>query len=253
MRVAENENLRIVRLDCRMVVTMAELYEYFSGPVTFVHLATLCYILGLLTRNELRLRAFIMAGSGFYILYYYFIAESPLWEAIAASTLIGTASLPVIWRIFRERSTWGMSDEMLALYRSFPSFNPGQFRNMMALGEIIDQTSQTVLLKENVRPTHLYLTMSDGFKLKRNTQNAELGPGNFLGEISFLLGGEATATVIAEPGCRYVSWDVGALHAMMENSPRMANAISIQLNKDIARKLAVSFPSPTPTLPETLT
>lgn len=232
---------------------MAELYAYFSGPVTFVHLATLCYVLGLLTRNELRLRAFIMAGSGFYILYYYFIAESPLWEAIAASALIGTASLPVVWRIFRERSTWGMSDEMLALYASFPTFNPGQFRKMMALGEVTDQTEHTVLLKQGVKPTHMYLTISDGFMLSRNTQYAELGPGNFLGEISFLLGGEATATVVAEPGCRYVSWDVRRLHALMERSPRMANAISILLNKDIARKLAVSFPSPAPVLPETLT
>ncbi len=232
---------------------MADLYDYFSGPVTFVHLATLCYVFGLLTRNELRLRAFIMMGSGFYVLYYYFIAESPLWEAIAASVLIGSASLPVVWRIFRERSTWGMSEEMLALYASFPTFNPGQFRKMMSLGEIIDQTEHTVLLKQGVRPTHMYLTISDGFMLARNTQYAELGPGNFLGEISFLLGGEATANVVAEPGCRYVAWDVGRLHALMEKSPRMANAISILLNKDIARKLAVSFPTPAPALPETLT
>jgi len=232
---------------------MADLYDYFSGPVTFVHMATLCYVLGLLTRNELRLRFFLMAGSGFYILYYYFIAESPLWEAIAASFLIGMASLPVIWRIFRERSTWGMSEEMLSLYKSFPTFNPGQFRRMMAVGKIIDQDTHTVLLNQGEKPAFLYLTITDGFMLTRNTQYAELGPGNFLGEISFLLGGEATATVVAHPGTRYVAWDLKDLHAMMDKAPRMANAISVLLNKDIARKLAVSFPSPQPHVPETIT
>jgi hypothetical protein len=232
---------------------MSDIVDYFSGAESFVHLAVICYILGLLTRNELRLRLFILAGTALYILYYYFIADSPLWEAIFASVLIGAANMPVIYRIFRERSTWGMSEEMLTLYQSFPTFNPGQFRTMMALGEIITQTDKTVLLQQGEQPSHLYLTVSDGFMLTRNTQYAELGAGNFLGEISFLLGGEATATIVAEPGSRYVSWDVTRLHDLMEKSDRMSNAISVLLNRDIARKLAVSFPSPQPVLPETLT
>lgn len=231
---------------------MYDFFAYLSGPVTFVHLATLCYVLGLITRKELRLRLFILAGTGFYILYYYFITSAPLWEAIGAAVLIGAANLPVIYRILRERSTFGMSQEMLTLFEYFPSFNPGQFRKMMSYGQIVDQTEHTVLLKQDETPTHLFLTATDGFMLTRNMQHAELGGGNFLGEISFLLGGEATATVVATPGSRYVSWEVAKLRQMMENSPRMANAISAQLNKDIARKLAVSFPSPPP-LPRTLT
>lgn len=232
---------------------MYDFLTYLAGPVTFVHLATLCYVLGLMTRKELRLRVFILAGTGFYILYYYFITDAPLWEAIGASVLIGAANVPVIYRILRERSTFGMSEEMMAIYAHFPSFYPGQFRRIMALGQIIDQDEHTVLLKQGETPTHLYLTASDGFMLTRNTQHAELAEGNFLGEISFLLGGEATATVIATPGSRYVCWEVEKLHQMMESAPRMANAVSVLLNKDIARKLAVSFPSPQPVLPKTLT
>lgn len=232
---------------------MTDLINYLMGPVTFVHLATLCYVLGLITRKELRLRLFILAGTGCYIIYYYFITDTPLWEAIGTSVLIGVANLIVIYGIMRERSTFGMSDEMKALYVHFPNFYPGQFRKLMAIGQIIDQGPHTVLLKQGETPTHLYLTASDGFMLTRNTQHAELGAGNFLGEISFLLGGDATATVMATPGCRYVCWEVTKLHQMMESAPRMANAISVLLNKDIARKLAVSFPSPQPPLPKTLT
>lgn len=253
-QLVRNENARTV---CELLTSrftfMQELYDYFSGPVTFVHLATLCYVLGLLTRNELRLRAFILIGTCFYILYYYFIAEAPLWEAIATSVLIGSANLPVIWRIFRERSVWGMSEEMLTLYAYFPSFNPGQFRKMIAKGSIIDETKHTVLLKHGERPSKLYLTLSDGFMLSRHSQYAELGPGNFLGEISFVLGGPASATVTAEPGARYVAWDVSTLEKLMETSPRFANAIPVLLSQDIARKLAGSFPSPAPAMPKTIT
>ncbi len=232
---------------------MDELIDYFSGPVTFVHLATLCYVLGLLTRKELRLRGFILLGTAFYILYYYFISQAPLWEAIAASVLIGAANVPVIYRIIRERSTWGMSEEMLALYAFFPTFNPGQFRKMMALGHIVDQQEHIVLLKVGERPTNMFLTITDGFMINRGPQHAEIGPGNFLGEISFLLDGIASATVVAQPGTRYVSWNVDELHDLMEKSPRMSNAIAVLLNRDIARKLARSFPSPKSLLPENLT
>lgn len=228
--------------------------DHLTTAKVFVHLATFCYIMGLLTRRELLLRIFLLSGTGFYILYYYFIADEPLWEAISASVLIGMSSLPVIYRIFRERSTFGMSEDMLTLYRSFPTFNPGQFRKMMRRAEIINVKEATPLLEQGVMPTHLFLTVSDGFLLQRDTLNAELGPGNFLGEISFLLGGPATATVTAKPGSSYVAWDLGALHFMMERSPTMSNAISVLLNKDVARKLAVSFPSPAPSLiPDDLT
>jgi CRP-like cAMP-binding protein len=146
-----------------------------------------------------------------------------------------------------------MSADMLSLDRSFPNFNPGQFRTIMTKAEIITQTEDTVLLHQGIQPAQLFLTISDGFMLERNSQNAELGPGNFLGEISFLLGGAATATVVAKPGSSYVSWDLGELHYMMANSPSMANAVSVLLNKDIARKLAVSFPTTLANYPETVT
>ncbi|KIN66351.1 Cyclic nucleotide-binding domain protein [Sulfitobacter noctilucicola] len=232
---------------------MTFMFEYFSGAASFVHLAVLCYMLGLLTRKELLLRGFLFLGSLFYILYYYYIAESPLWEAIAASTLIAASNLPVIYRIFRERSTFGMTDEMLTLYQSFPNFNPGQFRQMMAQAEIVEAHDDVTLLEQGMPPSHLYLTNTNGFVLERDHLQSDLGPGNFLGEISFLLGGGATATVKARAGASYVAWDLGQLQSMMANSSSMANAISVLLNKDIARKLAVSFPSKPFALPPTVT
>ncbi|MEP5730076.1 MAG: hypothetical protein ABJL67_11985 [Sulfitobacter sp.] len=234
---------------------MTALYDYFSSAVTFVHIATLCYVAGLLTRRELLLRMFLLVGTAFYILYYYNIAENPLWEAIGTSVLIGSANVPVIYRIFQERSTWGMPEDMLSLYRAFPNFNPGQFRKLMSRAEIIhQQDADRMLLEQGVTPRYLFLTTTDGFILQRNGQNAELGPGNFLGEISFLLGGAATATVIARPGTSYVSWDLDDLRHLMAKSEPISNAVSVLLNRDVARKLAVSFPtSGPPSFPKSVT
>ncbi|MEW9918604.1 hypothetical protein AB2B41_03245 [Marimonas sp. MJW-29] len=221
---------------------MQAILQYASSAEAFVHLATVCYVLGLLTRKELVLRVFLLLGTTFYILYYFHITDTPLWDAIVASLLIGTANLIVIFRIFRERSTWGMSEEMLGLYRSFPNFNPGQFRRMMARAEIIRDCPETTLLEEGVAPGKLYLTITDGFVVSRGTQHAGIGPGTFLGEVSFLLGGPATAHVAARRGNSYVVWDTARLARLMDKSPAMANAITVLLSKDVARKLAGSFP-----------
>lgn len=221
---------------------MDGLLLYFGSAVAFVHLATLCYVLGLLTRNELVLRMFLLIGTGFYILYYYYISEAPLWEAIATSVLIGSANIPVIYRIFRERSTFGMTEEMLRLYASFPNFNPGQFRRLIAEGNIVHDSDARVILEQGRAPEKLYLTISDGFMVSRGAQHADIGPGNFLGEISFLLGGPATADVSARKGSSFVVWETTRLRKLMDNNQAIANALSVLLNKDVAGKLAVSFP-----------
>jgi len=183
-----------------------------------------------------------MSGSSFYILYYYYIGDQPLWEAIVASSLIALSNVPVIVRIFKERSTFGMSEEMLTLYRSFPNFNPGQFRKLMHKAQFVTVDQSTELLHQGIQPTHLFLTTSYGFGLIRDDLKIELGPDNLLGEISFLLGGPATATVIAEPGCSYVAWEVTDLRDLMQRSQNIENAVTVLLSQDIARKLAVSFP-----------
>jgi len=219
------------------------IFESVFNPSTYVYLATFCYVMGLLIRNELWLRILLLGGSFLYILYYFNVANAPLWEAIFSSTLIGTANIITIYRIFLERFTIGMSEEMLTLYKSFPNFNPGQFRNVMRKAIIVHPTQDTPLLLQGNKPNHLFLTMTDGFMLKRDQQSSEIGSGHFLGEISFLLGSEASATIIAKSGCSYVSWNVDTLKDMMGKKPHISNAISVLLNRDIAQKLAVSFPA----------
>ena len=217
-------------------------------------MATVFYVLGLLTRRELLLRLLLLLGTTCYVLYYLNITTTPLWDAIVASLLIGSANALVILRILRERSTLGMSAEMKQLYRSFPPLNPGQFRKMMARAQIVCDSPAVTLLEEGIAPGRIYLTISDGFIVSRGAQEATIAPGTFLGEISFLLNGPATATVKARAGSSYVVWDTGDLTRLMERSQAMGNAITVLLNRDIARKLAGSFPvRATPTLPADVT
>ena len=218
-----------------------EVLGSFTAAV-FVQLALLFYVLGFLTRNELYLRLLLLAGTCFYILYYYFVTDTPLWDAIWTSAVIGVTNLALILVILRERTTVGMSKDMLKLYQSFPTLYPGQFRKIMKRADWITAAEDTEICTQGETLANLYLVSQGNVSIRRGDKIVSIGAGNFLGEISFLTGGAASATVTAAKGTQYVRWERLQLTQLMERSPRLSNALRALFNQDIARKLAVSWP-----------
>lgn len=217
--------------------------SYLFSAAIFVQLALLCYVLGFLTRNELLLRVLVLIGTGFYIAYYYFVSDVPLWDAIGASAIIGVANLWVMGLILLERTTLGMSEKMLGLYQFFPTLNPGQYRKIMRTARWIKAEEDTQISKAGLRLNHLFLIASGDMILKRDGVEVRIGEGNFVGEISYLIDGPATADVIAPAGTEFVRWERKQLSAQLEKSPALSNGLSALFNRDIARKLSISRPN----------
>lgn len=214
----------------------------FTPPDIYVHLALLCYICGFLVRDELVLRSMVLLGSFFYVLYYYFISDPPLWAAIFSSGAIICANLFILVQVLAERSMIGLSASDRALYAEFVTLNPGQFRALMRHAQMIEAVGGEVLCRAGAVQSQLYLIQSGDVVLDRGGKRATVGQGQFIGEVSFLLGGTASATVTAQAGARYVAWDHAVLRRLMAKSPALSNALLALLNGDIARKLAVSSP-----------
>ncbi len=210
---------------------------------TFVHLALLCYVLGFMTRKELLLRLLVLVGTVFYILYYYFISDTPLWDAIWSSVVIFVANVWVIGQIWLERTTIGMSPKMIELFEAFPTLNPGQFRKIMKSATWVEAMNDTQITSKNVELDHLFLVAKGHVVLKRDGVESVIEHGNFVGEISFLLDGPATADVIAKTGTEYVQWEKRTLRNQMEKSPEISNALRALFNYDVARKLSNSRPN----------
>jgi len=127
--------------------------------------------------------------------------------------------------ILRERSTVGMSASMLKLYAFFPTLHPGQFRKIMKRADWITASQDTEICRRGETPIHLYLVSDGAVMVERGGKSVPVGVGNFLGEISFLIGGPATATVTVPTGTQYVRWERTKLNALMEGSPRLSNAL----------------------------
>lgn len=217
-----------------------------TPPHVYVHLALLFYVIGFLTRDELILRVQVLAGTLFYILYYFFISDAPLWEAILGSTAIAAANLYSSFIIMRERSTLGMSADERALYKKFHTLKPGHFRRIMKHAKTWRVEEDHVLVHKNTQVDHLYYVHSGAVEISRGGKTARLESGHFLGELAFLKGTPASATVTAKVGAEVIMWDQITLKSIMETSPMISNAIVALFNEDLATKVFASWPEDRP-------
>jgi CRP-like cAMP-binding protein len=87
---------------------------------------------------------------------------------------------------------------------------------------------------------------------KNGKQFAELLDGNFIGEVSFISGGAATATVRAIEPTRYVAWKKTEMDALLKRNPAMRTAMQSMFSTDLSKKLSERAPSFTARLPVVL-
>lgn len=210
-------------------------------PEIFVYLALLCYVLGFLAHGDLVLRALILLGSTFYILYYYLVADAPLWEAIIGTFAIILANIYSAVRILRERSTWGMSAEGIRTYTAFNTLKPGEFRQLMRFVKTLSFDQDTPLFEQGDRITKIYFIQSGVVQIKRGGRISEMGSGNFIGELAFLRHTTASAGVSVKKGAVLLELKCEDIQFLM-TKPSFSNAILKLFNRHLAARLSVSWP-----------
>ena len=219
---------------------MPELYDYFSSPASFVHLAVTCYILGLLTRRELLLRSFILLGTFFYILYYYFIAETPLWEAIWTSVIMGLANLIGLAALLVGRSPLSIPAANRDLYPRFQHLPPGDFGAIVRRAQRRVLTEAEVVTREGHVVDRLTYVISGVADVEKRGESFKLPPGLFSGEVAFMTGGTSVATTTLPPGAEILQWDFGTLKTLAARRPRFKLALEAMISRDLAMKVGMA-------------
>ena len=212
-------------------------------PATYlIFVALIFQSLGLMARDELFLRILILVGTGFYLLYYYFTADKPLWPAIFASSVLGVVNLIMIIVLIFERTTFAMSDETELIYQSFPTLNPGQFRKVLKAGQIKEAKVGKVLVRDG-KPLHKLILVTRGqVRISKSTKEYCSDASVFIGEVSFLREGNASATVTVSKEARYVEWRHRELRRLMNKSAPLNNALIALFGAELASKVEKAMP-----------
>jgi hypothetical protein len=220
--------------------------DYVTSAAILVQFAFIFYSLGFLARDELWLRCLLLTGTGFYLLYYYNIEETPLWDAIITSGILGAINLGMIILLVFERTTFAMDEQTAKTYTSFDTLSPGQFRKVMKLATTVQVQIDTKLSDQNAPIDHLYLVTDGGAKVEKSGTANVLSAPLFLGEIGFLLDGKASASVTVQQGGTYTYWSATDLRKLMDGAPAIRNAMIALFSRDLAEKLGRSAPAEQP-------
>jgi hypothetical protein len=218
--------------------------DWFTGlsVATLVYVAFTLQLFGFLARDELSLRLLMLGGSVMYLLYYSFISDVPLWDALITNGALAVVNLIMIGVVVFERTTFSMARETAELYRLFPMLSPGQFRRLLRAGQAVQPISDQALTQSGTTPDDLYYVIEGPVTIRKGDHEAEVHGQLFIGEIAFLTGQPASASVSVGPGARYLRWNSDALKKLIDRSPKLHVALSAQFNKDLVGKVARSQP-----------
>lgn len=215
-------------------------FEYFSTASAFVHLALLFSVLGFLFRDELYLRSLLLLGTVFYLLYYYFSQSAPLWDALFSSAILLAVNLIFIILILRERFLISMSKEETILFHSLGAFTPGQFRKIMKVAKWQSRISPSIVTKEDKICDRLFYVLDGEITIIKQGESFSRNGNMFVGEVGFMLGVPASATVTISANTNYVEWKSKDLTKLFSKSQNIENAFKALFNFDLAKKVAAS-------------
>jgi len=212
----------------------------FTRPENIVgHIAYVLLIASMLMRRMNWLRALAIC-SGLVAAYYYATLGdyvSMFWETIF--TLVNLGQL-IILQIENRRGTFS-ADEAFFIKHTLSGVERAHARRLVKLGAWTQVAERVPLIKEDQVPSKLKFLVSGRAEVTRKGDRiGEVSKGDFLGEMSYLNGGKASATAITLETTRYLAFDRAALRRHLVRYPEVRHALEAGFNRDLVAKLSRS-------------
>ncbi|HEY0547485.1 MAG TPA: cyclic nucleotide-binding domain-containing protein [Pyrinomonadaceae bacterium] len=203
------------------------------------HAASILTALAYLVKDILWLRVLTTFACVAGIIFNYNVHSTPLWVVIYWNLLFLIINLVQIAIIMKERREVSFTEEEKELYETlFKNFAPFEFMKLLRIGEWSEAQKDEVLAIEQKELADLMLIYNGLVKVEAEGETlAELKDGSFIGEMSFITGGAATATVKAVAPTRYLSWSKADLRQLFQRNPSMRFAMQTVISTDLTKKL----------------
>lgn len=215
-------------------------YFEFAG-----HFASILTAVAYLVKDILWLRLLTVLACIAGIIFNYFVPATPLWTIIYWNLLFLAINIVQIGVIVKERSEVDFTEEEKELHETlFKNFAPFEFMKLLRVGGWLEAKKDEVLAIEAKPLDEVMLIYNGLVSVEADGQPlAQLKDGSFIGEMSFITGGAATATVRAVEPTRYLSWSKAELSRLLNRNPSMRFAMQTVLSTDLTKKLMYRSPS----------
>tara|TARA_R110002096_G_scaffold119038_8_gene257800 strand:- start:4149 stop:4853 length:705 start_codon:yes stop_codon:yes gene_type:complete len=223
-------------------VLMDALWADLNGYGILVYLAMFSYMAGLLMKNQICLRILLLIGSSSYIGYYYLYPAEPLWGGVFSSSMIILANIIGFFRLIHSRFSFNIPATQLAIYSAMKGLEPGEFRRLIRSGTAITASADMILTQRGETTEHLYFVVSGGAYGQKKNEYFRVPANTFIGEVSFLLGCTATASVFLPKGETCIRWLKVDLKNALNRHASLERSFEALLGRDMALKVANSPP-----------
>ncbi len=215
-----------------------ELIHGLSDPaILFGHFTYLLLIVSMLMRKMVWLRSIAVASGIAKIIYRAFMVVDPvsvLWETIFV--LVNVGQLAVIW--YYENHHAFTEDERYFMSTIPREVERRSIRKLLNLSSVRQVETGDTLITEGTPMTELMFIASGVATVEHEgTVVAACGPGDYLGEMSFLTGKPASATARASKPVRLIVFDQLKLKNALDGDPGVRRAMESSLNLNLVGKL----------------
>ena len=206
----------------------------FFGHASFALTAISFYV-----RDMLVLRSLSICAGAVGIVYNYKLEGGPLWLVIFWLCVFMAINAFRIAHLVYETKRVKFSDEERELFETmFRNFAPVEFMKLLRLGQWRPAGAGEVLATEGEAVDNLTLIYNGEVVIEKNgAEVARSRDGTLIGEMSFIQGGAATATVCAARDTRLLTWPKTELQKLLKRNPTMDVAMNSVFTSDLTKKL----------------
>lgn len=204
------------------------------------HLAFLLIALSFVVTDILWLRGISVVASVAGILYNYFAPDRPLWLVIGWNVVFILVNAWQIFRLIKERRPIAFNEEEQSLYDLiFSDLEPRKFKRVLEAGRWADFGPKSLLVQEGTENGDVLLIGRGRVAVeKEGAKVGELGTGAFVGEMSYIRGCAANATVRSVETTRCLLWERASLNHLFETDPAVRAVFHAGITEDLAEKLS---------------
>lgn len=211
--------------------------DAFVDPANLAgHISYILLIVSMMMRTMHWLRVFAISAGLFSAGYYASIGDpiSFFWESVF--TLVNAVQLLILF-IENRRGKFSAEEQMF-IDKVLKGVERIHVRRLMKMGAWTEVGENFKLIEEDTEPSNLIFIVSGTASVERKgEQVGHAGTGDFLGEMSYLSGKNATATVISETPMRYLAFDRAALKKHLAKNIEIRHALEAGFNQNLVEKL----------------
>jgi CRP-like cAMP-binding protein len=211
--------------------------QAFMDPANLAgHISYVLLITSMLMRRMHLLRLIAISAGVFSAIYYISLGDSIsfFWESLF--TLVNATQLLILF-IENRRGRFSAEEQMF-VDKVLKGVERAHIRRLMKLGAWTEVNEGYVLIREDTEPSNLIYIARGSAVVERNGKKVgTAGTGDFLGEMSYLSGKSATATVTTQESTRYLAFERSALRRHLKKNPEIRHALEAGFNRNLVEKL----------------